>query len=43
MPDLVDARGVEIEPGDVCLYGFGVGRSVAIAPGDTVNDNGDRK
>ena len=28
---LVDARGVEIEPGDVCLYGFGVGRSVAMA------------
>lgn len=30
---LVDARGVEIEPGDVCLYGFGVGRSVALAEG----------
>jgi hypothetical protein len=28
---LVDARGVEIEPGDVCLYGFSVGRSVAMA------------
>lgn len=28
---LVDARGVEISPGDVALYGFGVGRSIAMA------------
>lgn len=29
--DLVDARGVPIAPGDTAIYGFGVGRSVAMA------------
>lgn len=28
---LVDARGVEIAPGDTAIYGFGVSRSVAMA------------
>lgn len=31
MSELLDARGVEISPGDVAIYGFGVGRSVAMA------------
>lgn len=35
---LVDARGVEISPGDTCLYGFGVGRSVAMAEGVVLSE-----
>jgi hypothetical protein len=31
MTELTDARGVVIAPGDTALYGFGVGRSVAMA------------
>lgn len=31
MTELLDARGVLIEPGDVALYGFSVSRSVALA------------
>lgn len=31
--ELTDARGVEISPGDTVIYGFGVGRSVAMAEG----------
>jgi len=31
--ELLDARGVPIAPGDTALYGFGVGRSVAMAEG----------
>jgi hypothetical protein len=30
---LLDARGVEIEPDDTVVYGFGVSRSVAMAEG----------
>jgi hypothetical protein len=30
---LLDARGVEISPGDTVIYGFGVSRSVAMAEG----------
>lgn len=30
---LKDARGVDIRPGDVVIYGFGVSRSVAMAEG----------
>lgn len=30
---VLDARGVAIEPGDTVIYGFGVGRSVAMAEG----------
>lgn len=33
MTELLDARGVKIEPGDTVIYGFGVGRSVAMAEG----------
>lgn len=33
MTDLLDARGVPIAPGDTAIYGFGVGRSVAMAEG----------
>jgi len=34
MPDpVLDARGVEIAAGDTVIYGFGVGRSVAMAEG----------
>lgn len=29
--ELLDARGVKIEPGDTAIYGFGVGRSIAMA------------
>lgn len=35
---LKDARGVLIEPGDTAIYGFGVGRSVAMAEGVIRND-----
>lgn len=31
--ELTDARGVEIAAGDTVIYGFGVGRSVAMAEG----------
>lgn len=31
VPELLDARGVAIAPGDTAIYGFGVGRSVAMA------------
>lgn len=30
-PTPLDARGVVIEPGDTVIYGFGVGRSIAMA------------
>ena len=33
---LTDARGVEIEAGDTVIWGFGVGRSVAMAEGVVV-------
>lgn len=33
---LLDARGVEISPGDAVIYGFGVSRSVAMAEGVVV-------
>lgn len=36
---LTDARGVLIEPGDAVIYGFGVGRSVAMAEG-RIRDDG---
>lgn len=36
---LLDARGVLIEPGDTAIYGFGVGRSVAMAEG-RIRDDG---
>jgi hypothetical protein len=29
--ELLDARGVPIAPGDTAIYGFGVGRSIAMA------------
>lgn len=35
---LIDARGVEIAPGDTCLYGFGVGRSIAMAEGSVLGE-----
>lgn len=35
---LVDARGVEIAPGDTAIWGFGVGRSVAMAEGVVVGE-----
>lgn len=35
---LLDARGVEIAPGDIVIYGFGVSRSVAMAEGVVVGD-----
>jgi len=31
--ELLDARGVIIEPGDTVIYGFAVGRSIAMAEG----------
>lgn len=37
--NMVDARGVKIEPGDAVIYGFGVSRSVAMAEG-RVRDDG---
>jgi hypothetical protein len=36
---MTDARGVLIEPGDTAIYGFGVGRSVAMAEG-VIRDDG---
>lgn len=33
MPELTDARGVPLKPGARIVYGFGVGRSVAMAEG----------
>lgn len=38
MTEIVDARGVEIAAGDVVIYGFGVGRSVAMAEGKVLGD-----
>ncbi len=38
MSELLDARGVVIEPGDTAIYGFGVSRSVAMAEGVVVED-----
>lgn len=38
--ELTDARGVTISPGDVVLYGFGVGRSVAMAEGVVIPEAG---
>lgn len=38
--ELLDARGVKIEPGDAVIYGYGVGRSVAMAEGEVVDDGG---
>ena len=35
---LKDARGVDIRPGDVVIYGFGVSRSVAMAEGKVEAD-----
>lgn len=35
---LTDARGVAIGPGDTVIYGFGVGRSIAMAEGVVVGD-----
>lgn len=37
---LLDARGVEIHAGDTVVYGFGVGRSVAMAEGEVVGGGG---
>lgn len=39
--ELLDARGVPITPGDTVIYGFGVGRSIAMAEGVVVNDMGE--
>lgn len=33
MTELLDARGVLIEPGDTAIWGFGVGRAVAMGEG----------
>ena len=41
--ELLDARGVEIEPGDTAIYGFGVGRSVAMAEAVVLGAHGDHK
>ncbi|MFD4474647.1 hypothetical protein ACFWPU_00820 [Streptomyces sp. NPDC058471] len=38
MSELLDARGVAIAAGDTCLYGFGVGRSIAMAEGVVVGE-----
>lgn len=35
---LLDARGVPIDAGDTVIYGFGVGRSVAMAEGVVLGD-----
>lgn len=40
---LLDARGVEITPGDTAIYGFGVGRSVAMAEAVVLGEHGDHK
>lgn len=37
---LLDARGVQIEPGDAVIYGFAVGRSVAMCEGVVVAEAG---
>ncbi|MFF5973677.1 hypothetical protein ACFY7C_19330 [Streptomyces sp. NPDC012769] len=39
---VVDARGVEIEPGDTVIYGYTVGRSVALAEAVVVGEEGHR-
>jgi hypothetical protein len=36
--ELLDARGVAIAPGDTAIYGFGVGRSVAMAEAVVLED-----
>jgi hypothetical protein len=41
MTEILDARGVAIAPGDTAIYGFGVGRSVAMAEAVVLNDMGD--
>jgi hypothetical protein len=38
MGELKDARGVTIAPGDTAIYGFGVGRSVAMAEAVVLGD-----
>lgn len=38
---LKDARGVDVTPGDVVIYGFGVSRSVAMAEGKVEADSKD--
>lgn len=40
MSELLDARGVLIEPGDTVIYGFSVSRSVAMAEGEVVGAHG---
>lgn len=37
--ELKDARGVQIEAGDTVIYGFGVGRSVAMAEGVVIGED----
>lgn len=39
--ELLDARGVPIAPGDTALYGFTVGRSVAMAEAVVLGDGAD--
>lgn len=41
MPELSDARGVPLKPGAHIVYGFGVGRSVAMAEGVIEEADGD--
>lgn len=41
MTGLLDARGVEVRPGDSVIYGFAVGRSVAMAEGVILGDAGE--
>ncbi|MFD8117056.1 hypothetical protein [Streptomyces microflavus] len=41
MSELLDARGVAIAPGDTVIYGFGVGRSVAMAEAVVLGDDCD--
>ncbi|WP_432112801.1 hypothetical protein [Streptomyces sp. S1] len=38
---VLDARGVAIAPGDTVIYGFGVGRSVAMAEGVVLGERTD--
>lgn len=39
----LDARGVPIAPGDTAIFGFGVGRSVAMAEAVVLGEHGDHK
>jgi hypothetical protein len=41
--ELLDARGVVIAPGDTVIYGFGVGRSVAMAEAVVLGGHADHK